>query len=115
MRKRQWTLPIAGSLLLAGVAQAGPDHHDGDTKQQRKENDHEMARRAMLRHEVLPLPRILALAARYQPGDVIEVEFKSKAGVLFYEVEALTPSGEVRELKIDARTGKLLSNQPKGK
>jgi uncharacterized membrane protein YkoI len=115
MRRRQRALLIAGSLMLAGVAQAGPDHHDGDTKQQRKEEDHEVARRAMLRHEVLPLPRVLALAAKYQPGDVIEIEFKSKAGILLYEVEMLTPSGEVRELKIDARTGKRISNQPKGK
>jgi uncharacterized membrane protein YkoI len=109
MRKQIVAL-LFGSLALASVAHAGTD-----TKKRQKEQDHEIARRAMLRHEVLPLSRVLALADKYQQGDEIEVEFKSKAGVLMYEVEILTPSGEVRELKIDARNGKLLSNLPKGK
>lgn len=103
------------ALLFSSVAVASVAHAGGDNKKQQKQQDHEIARRAMLRHEVLPLTRVLALADKYQQGDEVEIEFKSKNGVLIYEVEILTPQGEVRELKIDARTGKLLSNLPKGK
>jgi uncharacterized membrane protein YkoI len=111
LKMRKWILAVvAGSIALAGAAHADSDGHDA-----RKAKDHEIARQAMLRHEVLPLKRVLALAEQYQQGDVIEVEFKSKSGRLVYEVEILTRSGVVRELKIDARSGKLLVNEPKGK
>lgn len=108
---RKWMF----AALASGIAVAGIAHADADDRKAAKAKDHEIARQAMLRHEVLPLARVLAFAERYQQGDVIEVEFKSKAGVLVYEVEILTRSGEVRELKLDARTGKLLANVPKGK
>ena len=51
---------------------------------------------------------ILTIAQTQVPGDVIEVELESKRGVLIYEIKVLTQSGRVREVKIDARDGKVL-------
>jgi uncharacterized membrane protein YkoI len=65
-------------------------------------------RAALQRGEVLPLPKILAIAQEQVPGDVIEVELESKRGALVYEIKVLTQSGRVREIKIDARNGKVL-------
>lgn len=106
-------LALSASLLMSPAsAQSGKEM---SPKALQKQRDHDAARQAVLRREVLPLPRILRLVSTYQPGDVIEIELKNKGGILFYDVDVLIPSGEVRDLKIDARTGKLYSNQPKGK
>ncbi|WP_182466731.1 PepSY domain-containing protein [Sphingomonas gilva] len=82
-------------------------------KKAQKARDHDLARQAVLRGEVLPLARILSIAQRAAPGDVIEVELESKNGQLFYEVELLTRSGVIRKLSLDARTGALLRRRPK--
>lgn len=60
---------------------------------------------AMRRGEILPLMRILAIANQHVAGDVIEVEYKAGPA---YEIKVLMPSGQVREVKLDARTGALL-------
>ncbi len=101
---------IAASALMPTAAVGGQERHE---KAQRKDRDHDAARQAVLRGEVLPLPRILTMAARYQRGEVIEIELEGKAQRLIYEVHVLTSDGLVRELLIDARTGKLIANQPK--
>jgi uncharacterized membrane protein YkoI len=83
------------ALLAVGPAQGG----------ERKKRDHDAARAALARHEILPLPRILALAAQRAPGDVLKVELEDEKGQLIYEVKILGPNGQVREIKLDARTG----------
>ncbi len=114
MIARKMLLAALCPLLIAAPMTANVAAKEGKAaKQERKAQDHELARQAVLRREVLPLPRILALAAKYQNGDVIEVELEAKRGVLLYDVHVLVPSGEVRELMIDARSGRLISNLPK--
>jgi len=77
-------------------------------KSDRKAADHELAMTALKNGDVLPIMKILALTQKYQPGEVIEVELESKKGKLYYEVEILSPSGVIMEIKVDARTGRLL-------
>ena len=84
------------ALLAAAPAQA--DDH-------KKKPDHEAARAALARHEVLPLPRILALASQKVPGDVLKVELEDEKGRLIYEVKILGHDGRVREIELDAKTG----------
>ena len=69
------------------------------------DDDHEAARAALQRGEILPLPRILEIVAEQAPGDVIEVELDDNHGVLEYEVKVLAADGRVREVKMNARTG----------
>lgn len=103
-------LALLAVVSTAPAAVAKPKDPD---KAARKQADHELARQAVLRREVVPLPRILQLANGYQPGEVIEVELESKKGFLHYDVHVLTAAGVVRELLIDARSGKLVVNRPK--
>jgi uncharacterized membrane protein YkoI len=70
-----------------------------------RDDDQDLAREALKRGEVLPVARILELVAQHLPGDVIEVQLDERRGRLEYEIRVLTPSGRVRELVLDARTG----------
>jgi uncharacterized membrane protein YkoI len=88
------------ALTLAGGAARADDHH--------KSKDHEAARAALARGQVLPLTRILAIAEQKAPGDVLKVELEDDDGRLVYEVKILGRNGRVRELDLDARTGAVL-------
>jgi len=91
---------LALSLAAAVPAAAWADDH--------KSKDHEAARTALARGQVLPLTRILAIAEQRAPGDVLKVELEGDDGKLVYEVKILGRNGRVRELDIDARTGTVL-------
>ena len=93
------TLCAAVLVVASGVAGDDDDHA----------REHDAIRAALQRGEVLPLARILAIAQQQVPGDVIEVELESKRAALVYEIKVLTESGRVREVKIDARNGTVLS------
>ena len=92
-------------LALAAVATVAVASASADDK---KKQSHEAARQALLRKEVLPLTRILAIAAQRAPGEVIEVELEEDHGKLKYDLKILTKSGRVLELELDAKTGATL-------
>jgi|HigsolmetaAR205D_1030408.scaffolds.fasta_scaffold00972_7 uncharacterized membrane protein YkoI len=75
------------------------------------DEDHEIARRAVERGEILPLSRILALIERDHPGRVLEVELDREDGRYVYEIEVLRTDGRVIELTYDASTGELLETE----
>lgn len=106
-------MAAAFAPALAALPAAAWQGGKKEAEAARKQRDHDLARQAVLRREVLPLARILALAARYQAGEVIEIELKARQGVVFYDVHVLIPSGVVHELYIDAKTGRLIVNQVK--
>lgn len=96
-------LPLLAAALGLGLttgAQAG-DH-------QARARELTAIRAAVQRGELLPLPRIMALAQAREPGDVVKTELELKRGQLIYEVKVLTRDGIVREVKLDARTGTIL-------
>lgn len=97
---------VTGALCAAVLVVASGVADDDDRSHQR---EHDAIRAALQRGEVLPLARILAIAQQKVPGDVIEVELESKRAALVYEIKVLTQSGRVREVKIDARSGTVLS------
>jgi uncharacterized membrane protein YkoI len=97
---------VAGALFAALLVVASVLAGDDDSKHQR---EHDAIRAALQRGEVLPLARILAIAQQKVPGDVIEVELESEHSALVYEIKVLTGNGRVREVKIDARSGTVLS------
>jgi uncharacterized membrane protein YkoI len=90
---------LAIALLLAALL---------DAQQVHSEEDHEIARSAVERGELLPLTKILAAAEREYPGRVLEVELEREDGRYLYEIEVLTKNGRVVELTYDGRTGELL-------
>lgn len=75
------------------------------------EEDHETARQAVERGELLPLSKILAAAEKRFPGRVLEVDLDREKGRYLYEIEVLLQDGRVIELTYDGRTGELLETE----
>lgn len=75
------------------------------------DEDHEVARRAVERGELLPLVKILQLAEEKYPGRVLEVELEREKGRFLYEIEVLLKDGRVIELTYDGATGELLETE----
>ena len=92
---------------LGLVAHANADDHD--KKAAREAREIAAIRAAVDRGELVPLPRILALAQAQVAGDVVKTELETHKGRLIYEVKILTATGRVREVTLDARTGDTLS------
>ncbi len=91
------TLALAAGQLSGALAR---EHHNHDS---------DVARSALQRGEVLPISKVLALAAQYLPGDVVEVRLDPKrSGDLLYRIRVLTHSGQIQELVLDARTGMFI-------
>ncbi len=62
--------------------------------------------------EVLSFQTILRHADERYPGArLLEAELDDDDGELIYEIELLTRDGVVRELEIDARSGRLLEDE----
>lgn len=75
------------------------------------DDDHEIARRAVERGELLPLAKILEGMEREYPGRVLEVDLDKEKGRYLYEIEVLLNDGRVIELTYDGQTGKLLETE----
>lgn len=102
-RRTGWAFP-AFALLAAMSVTTGAQAND----HQEKAREIAAIRAAVQRGELLPLPRIMALAQARVPGDVVKTELEVKHGRLTYEVKILTKTGIVREVKLDARKGTIL-------
>ena len=73
-------------------------------------DDYQRATRAVQAGEILSLRMILERLEHTQPGQVLDVELEQKKTVWIYELKILTPGGRLRKLKVDAKTGAILSN-----
>ncbi|WP_417694750.1 PepSY domain-containing protein [Pseudomonas sp.] len=61
---------------------------------------------------ILPLEHLLQQALDRHPGaKLLEAELEEKHGVYIYEVELLATDGVVRELDLEATTGRLLKDE----
>jgi uncharacterized membrane protein YkoI len=63
------------------------------------------------RGEILRLEEILKRNEARLGGRIIEIEIERKRGTYLYEIKVLLPDGRYREVKIDARTGRLLREE----
>lgn len=95
-------LCLAVGLWLFPVQILAQDWHQG------RAPDHEFARDAVGRGEILPLARILARVQQQHPGRVVEVELDDDDGKLIYEIEMVTPDGRYLEIEVDAVSGVVL-------
>lgn len=57
---------------------------------------------------ILPLEKIVAAARKIKPGEVLETELERKGKGYVYEIEILDARGQVWEVKLDAKTAKLI-------
>jgi uncharacterized membrane protein YkoI len=104
MLSPRYRIVIAVAALLC--LNAG---HAGESA--RRAGDHEIARSAVARGELLPLSKILEIAQRDYPGKMLEVELEREHGRYVYEIEILLPDGRVIELTYDGKTGELLETE----
>jgi uncharacterized membrane protein YkoI len=58
---------------------------------------------------ILPLEKIVAAAKAVKPGEILETELERKHERYVYEVEILDARGQVWEVKLDAKSGKLIA------
>lgn len=95
LRRLLTVLVIAAAFVAA--APAGAD------------SDHERAREARERGEILPLEQILArVRDRIPAGDIVKVELDRDHGVWIYEFKVIDPRGRLLEVEVDAGTGRIL-------
>ncbi|MBI1621203.1 PepSY domain-containing protein [Aquamicrobium zhengzhouense] len=85
--------------LLAALAPAMAD------------DDHDRARRALERGQILPLSRIIEIARKDTPGKIIDVELDDDDDRFVYEIELLDSRGRVIEMKLDAANGRVLERE----
>ena len=72
------------------------------------DDDYIEARRLLDSGEILPLEVILKNVKQILPGKVLEVELEVEDEQIVYEIEILDRNGVIKEIYIDAKTGKLL-------
>lgn len=98
-----------------GVTETGGDADDGHSAEvgsQREsggDNDQETARKAVAEGHVLPLKDVLDLVDRDRYGIVIAVDLRRYKGNDIYRLKTRDGSGVIRDLRIDAHTGKFLN------
>ena len=72
------------------------------------DDDHVNARKLRESGEIMPLEKIIERARAEKLGEVLETELDQKNGGYIYEVELVDDAGQVWEIKLDAKTGKLI-------
>lgn len=93
--KRLFANVVLVSFLLAGSARA--------------DDDHNLARAALARGEILSLSQILpALEARLE-ARLIDAELDFEAGRLVYELSLITADGRLLDVVVDAASGTQLA------
>ncbi|MCF8482489.1 MAG: PepSY domain-containing protein [Rhodospirillum sp.] len=93
---------VLGASLLAPI----PAWADRD--------DHDRARDALRRGDVLPLTEILDRVQAQVPGRFLEVELEGKHGALVYELKIMDDQGRITRLYVDAATGEILKRRVGG-
>lgn len=99
MKKLIIMLALAALPLSAAVA----------SDKDKDRADQIAASQALARGEILPIVRILGIASAKVPGDVLKVKLERKTAGFQYEVKILAQNGRVREIELDAKTGRILS------
>lgn len=104
-------LPLCLLLAFAGTPHVWADDDDDDDDRA----DHDRARAALERGEIMPLRDIMGKAETDYPGKLLEVELETKHGRFVYDIEILAADGRLVELLYDAADGKLLRAKAAGK
>ncbi|MCB1489687.1 MAG: PepSY domain-containing protein [Bauldia sp.] len=91
-------------LAVTSVAVAAGDDLD------EYDDDHDQARQAVEQGSVLPLAELLARTRDTLGGEVVGIEFEQEGGRYIYEFKVVMPSGELREVYVDAKSGSIIGS-----
>lgn len=92
---------LAASLVLLVLACVLPPAAFAD--------DVDRVRELRSTSSIMPLSRIMKMVELRHPGTLLEVELEEEHGLVIYEIEILGDDKVVRELKVNARNGHILS------
>jgi uncharacterized membrane protein YkoI len=104
--KSQKTIPTATAMLMVLLTCSLLA-----TSALASSTDQERATQAVQAGDILSLRVILERLEQTQPGQVLDVEFEQKQGVWIYELKILKAGGRLQKLKVDAKTGVIISNK----
>jgi len=90
-------------LLISSLLVSSPVHVV------RADDDYIEAKRLRYEGKIMSLEEILKNVRNRYPGRILEVELENEKGRVIYELEILGDDSIVREIYIDAKSGKLLS------
>lgn len=76
------------------------------------DEDHLTAYRLRQQADIQPLEQILERLGLDPASRVLEVEAEFEDGRNLYEIKYLTPDGRVHEVKVDAKSGEPLEQEP---
>ncbi len=85
--------------ISVGVAQSDEDSRHEEVLMQREMKG------------ILPFDVVLSAIRPLIKGEIIETEFEMEDGVSAYEFKYIDQSGHVREMYVDARTGKIIKDE----
>jgi uncharacterized membrane protein YkoI len=105
--RRTFLAALAGLLAYPHSGRAD----DGDGRDSEGEDDHDEIRRALRAGLVRPLSEIAASVRDRVGGEVIDVQVEREGGRYIYELKVLQDSGRLREVYVDAGTGKILTSE----
>jgi uncharacterized membrane protein YkoI len=98
---------IAASPLVLGAA-AGWAADDDRRGSDDEDDDHDRAMEALRQGRVRPLAEILAEVEQDLGGQVVGVEFDDEDGIYVYEFRIVTDAGRLREVHVDATSGRIM-------
>lgn len=101
-------LATAPLVHIALPAARGSEGRHASDKAERKRAEQDAIRKAVQRGDLVSLPRVIAIARARVPGEVVKIELEYEERAIQYEVKILTPSGRIREVEIDARSGSVI-------
>jgi uncharacterized membrane protein YkoI len=96
-------LAAAFAVMSAALADEGGEHAS--------EEDHERARQALERREVLPLAEILAAVRPRIDGEIVGTEFEREDATWVYEIKYIDRAGRMIELYVDAKTAQIIGRE----
>lgn len=73
--------------------------------------DHELARQALQRKEILPLDEVLRAIRDRVPGEIVEIELEREQERWIYEVEIIDETGRMRDVLVDAKNAEILGTE----
>jgi hypothetical protein len=111
-KKRFWIVLFlaacaAGIPVLAGD-HGFDEHRHGGHRHWHDDDDHEIARGALERGEIVPLEDVLAEVRKTVAGQIVGIKLERKRELWVYELRVLGKDGAMLEVYVDARTKAVL-------
>jgi uncharacterized membrane protein YkoI len=106
----RWRRP-ALVVALAGCAFVLPPYVSGKEQpagEEAHEHDHDRARGARERGEIMALEEIMPAVHERFPGDLAQIEFERDNGYWIYEFKLIDSTGRLVEVKVNAKTGAVI-------